>query len=450
MARTNLSPRTSRSLVAGLALAGLLAAAAPAMAIPNTDPGDPAGNGILPNVPPTARVSATPNPVVVPAPFVVINPTTGTLVQALRLGTLVTFNAAGSTDLDGTITKYEWDLDGTPGYETTTTVPKTTLRFGTPGLFTGTLRVTDNRGARDTAPVAVRAHYAPAARIVAGKTAAIPGETVTFNGATSSDADGITKYEWDLDGDGTFERTGAQQSTSFATVGPRTVKLRVTDGLGATGTATAAVKVHRAPTALVVSRPVSPVINQAVTLDASRSSDDGTIAKYEWDLNGDNTFETTTTVPTTTTAFATTGPKRVGLRVTDNDGASDATTLNLQVSDAPVATVDRTAPSLRPSTKRLRMSAKGRVTFRVACPRTEQICTVGVQLKGTKGALRGRILARTTKGLQGGRSSTVTLTLSKKAQRAVTRGPIAAQLVLTVRDGSGNRAITRTAVTARR
>lgn len=450
MARISRSPRTSRSLVAGLALAGVMVAAAPAMAIPVGDPTNPGGGGTIPNAPPTARVSATPNPVVVPPPFAVVNPATGTLVQALRLGTLVTFNAAASTDLDGSISKYEWNLDGAPGYETTTVVPKTTLRFGTPGLFPGTVRVTDNRGAKDTATVSVRAHYAPAARIVASTTAAVPGQTVTFNGATSSDADGITKYEWDLDGDGTFEKTGAQQSTSFTTVGPRAVKLRVTDGLGATGTATATVKVHRAPTALVVSRPVSPVINQAVTLDGSRSSDDGSIAKYEWDLNGDNTFETTTTVPTTTTVFATTGAKRVGLRVTDNDGATDATALNLQVTDAPVATADRKAPSLRPSTKRLRMSAKGRVSFRIACPRTEQICTVGVQLKGTKGALRGRILARTTKGLQGGRSARVTLMLSKKATLAVKRAPVAAQLVLTVRDGSGNRAITRTAVTARR
>ena len=452
MARTNLSSRTSRSLFAGLALAGLMAAAAPAMAIPNTDPGNPggAGNGIIPNLPPTARVSATPNPVVVPQPFVVVNPTTGTLVQALRLGTQVTFNASASTDLDGSIAKYEWDLDGQPGYESSTTVPTKTLRFATPGLFPGTVRVTDNRGAKDTATVSVRAHYAPSAKIVQSATAAIPGQSVSFNGATSSDADGITKYEWDLDGDGTFERTGAQQSTSFATTGPRAVKLRVTDGLGATGTATATVKVHRAPTALVVSRPVSPAVNQAVTLDASRSSDDGSIAKYEWDLNGDNTFETTTTVPTTTTVFATTGAKRVGLRVTDDDGATDATALNLQVTDAPTAAIDRVAPKLRPSTKRPRMSAAGRVAFRVSCPRTEQICTVGVQLKGTKGALRGRTLARTTKGLQGGRSATVTLMLSKKAKLAVSRGPVAAQLVLTVRDGAGNRAVTRTAVTARR
>lgn len=449
MARISPSSRTSRKLVTALALTGLMAvAAAPAMALQPVDNGN--GNPLPPNVLPTAKLVATPNPVVVPAPFVVINPTTGTLVQALRLGTLVTYDAGGSRDSDGEISKYEWDLDGTPGYETTTFAPRTTDRFGAPGLFPGKVRVTDNRGGTSVAVVNVRAHYAPAARIVASKTAATPGESVAFNGATSSDADGITKYEWDLDGDGTFEKTGAQQSTTFTTIGPHAVKLRVTDGLGATSIATSSVRVHRAPTALVVSRPVAPTVNQAVTLDASMSSDDGSIAKYEWDLNGDTTFETTTTGPTTATVFTTAGTKRIGLRVTDNDGATNQTSLNIQVTNTPVAIADISAPSLRPSKKLLRMSKAGRATFRVSCPASEQICALGVQLKGTKGALRGRSLAQKTVILQGGRSANVTLALTGRAQRAAKHGAFKAQLVLTTRDGSGNRAITRTAMTVRR
>ncbi len=450
MARIAPSSRTSRNLVAALALTGLMVTASQAMALQPTDPGN--GNPLPPNTPPTAALVATPNPVVVPAPLTVINPGSGVLVHALRLGTQVTFDAGGSRDPDGELTKYEWDLDGTPGYETTTFAPRATYRFGVAGVFPVKVRVTDNRGATAVATASVRAHYAPAARIVASATAAIPQQTVSFNGATSSDADGITKYEWDLDGNGTFEKTGAQQSTTFTTLGAHAVKLRVTDGLGATSVATASVRVHRAPTALVVSRPVAPAINQAVTLDASRSSDDGSIVKYEWDLNGDNTFETTTTGPMTTTVFTTPGTKRIGLKVTDNDGATDQTTLNLQVSNTPVTATarDTTAPRLRPSTKRLRVSKKGRATFRVTCPATEQICRVGVQLKGTKGALRGRTLARKAVLVQGGHSTKVTLTLSSKARRAAAHGAVKAQLVLTARDTSGNRAITRTAMSIRR
>ena len=211
MARISPSRRTSRNLAVALALTGLMVTASQAMALQPTDPGN--GNPLPPNTPPTAKLVATPNPVVVPAPLIAVNPgSTGVLTQTFRLGTLVTFDAGGSNDPDGEISKYEWDLDGTPGYETTTYAPRTTDRFGAAGLFPIKVRVTDNRGASAVATTVVRAHYAPAARIVAGATAAIPKQTVSFNGATSSDADGITKYEWDLDGDGTFEKTGAQQS----------------------------------------------------------------------------------------------------------------------------------------------------------------------------------------------------------------------------------------------
>ena len=43
------------------------------------------------------------------------------------------FNASGSTDVDGTITKYEWDLDGNGTYETDTGTTKTTIATYTPG-----------------------------------------------------------------------------------------------------------------------------------------------------------------------------------------------------------------------------------------------------------------------------------------------------------------------------
>ena len=59
-----------------------------------------------------------------------------------------------------------------------------------------------------------------------------------------------------------------------------------------------------------------------MTFNASGSSDpDGTIAKYEWDLDGNGTYETDTgTTPTTTNTYATERTVNVGLRVTDNVG----------------------------------------------------------------------------------------------------------------------------------
>ena len=52
--------------------------------------------------------------------------------------------------------------------------------------------------------------------------------------------------------------------------------------------------------------PETAHLNQTVTFDASSSADpDGTITKYEWDLDGDGTFETNTGTTKTVTRSAT-------------------------------------------------------------------------------------------------------------------------------------------------
>ncbi len=443
MARISNSSRTSRRLVAALALTGAIASAGQAMAIPT------GGGGIPSNQLPTARLAGTPNPVVVPTPLVVdIGP--GTIVEnAFQLGTLVSYSAAGSTDNDGSITKYEWDLNGDGTFEKSTTIATTSQRYSSPGNITVKVRVTDDDGAKATDSLVLKAHRAPAARITSKKVAVV-GEGLAFTSA-STDDNGIALLEWDMDGDGTFERTGAQQSTSFGTTGPHKVSLRATDTLGAKSTATATVRVHRAPTALIVTQPLSPVVNRPTTLDGSRSSDDGTIEKYEWDLNGDGTFETNTAgVPTATTTFTSTGPAKVGLRVTDDDGATDQTSLTLQVAAAPVATIDSLAPRVRPLKRTLRMSKRNRISFKVACPASEQTCTLGVKVRGVKGALKGKALGSARIKLQGGTRRTVTVRMSKKAAKAVRRGTLKARVILTATDAAGDRAVTRTAVTIRK
>ena len=70
------------------------------------------------------------------------------------------------------------------------------------------LRVTDNGGATDVTvrTLTVIGNLPPTASFTATPNPAIVGQTVTFNGIGSSDPDGtIAKYEWDLDGNGTYE-----------------------------------------------------------------------------------------------------------------------------------------------------------------------------------------------------------------------------------------------------
>jgi hypothetical protein len=88
--------------------------------------------------------------------------------------------------------------------------------------------------------------------------------------------------------------------------------------------------------------------NQAVTFDASASSDPGgSITKYEWDLDGNGTYETDTgTTPTASRSYSTAGAVTVWLRVTDNSGNRTTTTRKLVVANAPLYAAPASASSL--------------------------------------------------------------------------------------------------------
>ncbi len=94
---------------------------------------------------------------------------------------------------------------------------------------------------------------------------------------------------------------------------------------------------NQPPTASFTASPNPALTGQTVTFNASASSDsDGTIARYEWDLDGNGSYETTTTTPTTTRSYANPGPVTVGLRVTDNGGATGTTTRTVSISNGQV------------------------------------------------------------------------------------------------------------------
>jgi large repetitive protein len=251
----------------------------------------------------------------------------------------VTFNAAGSTALGGgSIVRYQWDLDGGTDYETDTgATPTVQQAFATTGFHGVNLKVTDNCGRTDTVTgggVFVNNNPPTASFTVTPNPAAI-GATVNFNGTASSDPGGsIAKYEWDLDGDGSFETdTGTQATTTKAyTVGKTYfVKLKVTDGNGASSIAYDNLRVNAKPVANFAYLPVDPLVGQQVTFDGTASADpDGTVASYQWDLDGNGTFEATGPNPTHT--YNNAGAVSVKLRVTDSDNTqSDVLARNVTI-----------------------------------------------------------------------------------------------------------------------
>ena len=84
------------------------------------------------------------------------------------------------------------------------------------------------------------------------------------------------------------------------------------------------------PTASFTLTPASPMVNTVVSFDASASTDDGTIASYEWDFTDDGTFDATGV--TSSFTYSSAGIFTVRLRLTDNDEATGATTRTVTVA----------------------------------------------------------------------------------------------------------------------
>ena len=95
----------------------------------------------------------------------------------------------------------------------------------------------DDTSASNAAPVAVAQ---------AKPTKVTVGQPVTFDGSASHDdtqGAATLKYEWDFDGNGTYDATGQRVSHAYAKEGRYIVRLRVTDAQGLTSTTTVTVQV---------------------------------------------------------------------------------------------------------------------------------------------------------------------------------------------------------------
>jgi len=168
--------------------------------------------------------------------------------------------------------------------------------------------------------------------------------SVSFDASGSSDSDGtIVNYEWDYDGNGVFNEVSDGESAvegspnashSYAQSGTYDATVRVTDNDGNTATATRSISANQPgnnpPVADLTASPLSGELPLQINFDASGSTDsDGTIVLYEWDFDGNGVFEEQTgSTPTAMHTYSVAGVFDAAVRVTDDDGSSDITSLS--------------------------------------------------------------------------------------------------------------------------
>lgn len=188
----------------------------------------------------------------------------------------------------------------------------------------------------------------PTANLTVSPAPAHPDETVTLDATGSSGGSAsIVECEFDVDGDGTYERSTQTcvDETTYDEVGDYDVSVRVRTESGNTSTASATLTVREnaAPTATIAVDPSNPRAGDVVTLSASDSVDeDGDVVAYNWSIDGRSSEGETVTYDASSA-----GEIRVTLRVSDDDGSVDETTRLVAVGEnrPPVAALEAVPPA---------------------------------------------------------------------------------------------------------
>ncbi|MDN2579020.1 PKD domain-containing protein [Aquibium sp. ELW1220] len=226
-----------------------------------------------------------------------------------------------SSDQDGTVTAWRWDVNETGAVLDGAEVEH---RFEAPGVYTVTLTVTDdssagNRTAQDEMTVFV--NHQPVAE--AGRDVFSEALRIVFDATASADADndGLA-YLWDL-GDGNTA-TGPVVEHTYQTGGVYPVLLTVDDGKGLSNSQnrdSMTVRINRAPLAIAGDNRQA-CVGDVVVFDGSSSTDpDQGLLRYSWDF-GDGAASD---IINPTKTFETPGTFGVRLTVTDESGLANGT-----------------------------------------------------------------------------------------------------------------------------
>ncbi len=257
-------------------------------------------------------------------------------------GDTVILDASASVDEDGAIVSYAWDLDadGVSDLSASSSAVEYVCRQG--GELAVSLTVTDDAGDRSLAVTnSIYVNFTPIAQFTASSFAVAEGEAARFSDC-SYDLDGaIREWLWDF-GDGVAD-SSASSAHAYDNDGTYTVSLSVLDDDAASGTTAVSISVSNLPPRASISADAfERETGEAFTFDASASDDPSTwgrITTYEWDYNGDGTYDESTTSPAVHHAYNEDGTFAVRVRVTDDDGAAS-------ISDRIRVTVRNRPPSL--------------------------------------------------------------------------------------------------------
>jgi hypothetical protein len=265
-------------------------------------------------------------------------------------GSSDSLDATGSSDPDGTVDLYEWDLDddgifgetgagAANGDETGPTPTFDAALLDGPLAHPIALRVTDN-DANSVTVSDVIAVTNVAVADAGGPYNVAEGGNVTLAATSDDPAPADTQeHAWDFDGDGQYDdATGADAEFSAAGVdgpGSVTIKLQVTDDDGGVATATATVNIENAaPSVTVIGDTINEGEQATVTIGfTDGSAADTHTATVDWgDGSAVEGLGAVTSPVDAAHVYASPGIFTVTATVTDDDGGVGSSAASVQVA----------------------------------------------------------------------------------------------------------------------
>lgn len=221
--------------------------------------------------------------------------------DSLPFGNEFVFDAAASSDADGNIVAYQWNL----GDGTTSNQASISHNYAAAGAYQVSLTVTDNDGLSDSASVWVQVtNELPLASAQADITSGFAPLSVNFSGNGSSDSDGtIVTYAWDF-GDNN-QASGSTTNHIYTTPGNYQATLTVTDNAGATNSTSISIQVFDANEVIAPDGLNATVNEQTVTLTWQDNSINETafVVERAMKIRGKYNFETIDTLAANSTEF---------------------------------------------------------------------------------------------------------------------------------------------------
>lgn len=240
-----------------------------------------------------------------------------------------------STTTVGSIIQYYWDLDNDGQFDDATGNTVNHL-FGVANTYPVGLKIVVSNGDRDSSYQNVVIN--PIATADFSWNEVCDGVGMPFTSTSSITGGAIASYSWEFTGDSMYnEASGASVLYSFPSYGTYSAGLKVVSDSGCVSITSKNVLVNPNPTVDFIF--TNECIGDSTQLNGIASVVTGSIASYNWELNGDNMYNDATG-QSVNHEFINAGNFLVGLRASTVKGCSNIATHLVTVAPIPYISFD--------------------------------------------------------------------------------------------------------------